>query len=248
MGAIKFVAATVNEGLGLLDAKLAGAIREAAREVMDGKLDAHFPLDIYQTGSGTSTNMNANEVIANRATEILGGARGSKLVHPNDHVNMGQSSNDVIPTAIHVAALEGIDKALVPALRKLHAKLKDKAAGFDKIVKIGRTHLQDATPVRLGQEFGGYARQVELSIRRVQATYRPLGEVALGGTAVGTGINTHPEFARRACWELSKLTGLSFFEAVDHFERQGAMDTLVEASGAMKTVAVGLSKIANDIR
>jgi len=248
MGAIKFVAATVNEGLGLLDAKLAGAIREAAREVMDGKLDAHFPLDIYQTGSGTSTNMNANEVIANRATEILGGTRGSKLVHPNDHVNMGQSSNDVIPTAIHVAALEGIDKALVPALRKLHADLKDKAATFDKIVKIGRTHLQDATPVRLGQEFGGYARQVELGIRRAQATYRPLGEVALGGTAVGTGINTHPEFARRACWELSKLTGFSFFEAVDHFERQGAMDALVEASGAMKTVAVSLTKIANDIR
>jgi fumarate hydratase class II len=248
MGAIKFVAATVNEGLGLLEAKLAGAIREAAREVMDGKLDAHFPLDIYQTGSGTSTNMNANEVIANRATEILGGARGSKLVHPNDHVNMGQSSNDVIPTAIHVAALEGIDKSLVPALRKLHSALKDKAAAFDKIVKIGRTHLQDATPVRLGQEFSGYARQVEMAIRRVQGTYRPLGEVALGGTAVGTGINTHPEFARRACWELSKLTGLSFFEAVDHFERQGAMDALVESSGALKTVAVSLSKIANDIR
>ncbi len=248
LGAIKSAAATVNEGLGLLDAKLAGAIREAAREVMDGKLDDHFPLDIFQTGSGTSTNMNANEVIANRATEILGGARGSKLVHPNDHVNMGQSSNDVIPTAIHVAALEGIDKELVPALRKLHKALKEKATAFDKIVKIGRTHLQDATPVRLGQEFGGYARQIELGIRRVWSAYRPLGEVALGGTAVGTGINTHPEFARRACWELSKLTGLGFFEAVDHFEAQGAQDALVEASGVLKTLAVSLAKIANDLR
>ena len=248
LGAIKFCAATVNEGLGLLEPKLAGAIRDAAREVMDGKLDEHFPLDIFQTGSGTSTNMNGNEVIANRATEMLGGARGSKLVHPNDHVNMGQSSNDVIPTAIHVAALEGIDKELVPALRTLHQELKAKAVAFDKIVKIGRTHLQDATPVRLGQEFGGYARQMELGIRRVQATYRPLGEVALGGTAVGTGINMHPEFARRACWELSKLTGLSFFEAVDHFEAQGAQDALVEASGALKTVAVSLTKIANDMR
>jgi len=248
MGAIKFCAATVNEALGLLDAKLAGAIRDAAREVMDGALDEHFPLDIFQTGSGTSTNMNANEVIANRATELLGGARGSRLAHPNDHVNMCQSSNDVIPTAIHVAALEGIDKELVPALRKLHKALQERAAAFDKVVKIGRTHLQDATPVRLGQEFGGYARQVELGIRRAWATYRPLGEVALGGTAVGTGINSHPEFARRACWELSKLTGLSIFEGVHHFERQGAMDAVVEASGALKTVAVGLTKIANDIR
>jgi len=248
LGAIKFCAATVNEGLGLLDGKLAGAVREAAREVMEGKLDEHFPLDIFQTGSGTSTNMNANEVIANRATELLGGARGSRLVHPNDHVNMGQSSNDVIPTAIHVAALEAIAKELVPALRKLHAALKEKATAFDKIVKIGRTHLQDATPVRLGQEFGGYARQMELAVRRIWATYRPLGEVALGGTAVGTGINAHPEFARRACWELSKLTGLSFFEAVNHFEAQGAQDALVEASGALKTVAVSLTRIANDIR
>jgi fumarate hydratase class II len=248
MGLIKRAAATVNASLGLLDQKLAEAITQAATEVIDGKLDAEFPVDIFQTGSGTSTNMNANEVISNRATELLGGTRGSKLVHPNDHVNLGQSSNDVIPTAIHIAASEMIARRLIPALARLHAALDRKAREFDGIVKIGRTHLQDATPVRLGQEFGGYTRQIELGIARMRRAQDMLSEVALGGTAVGTGLNTHPEFASRVLALISQETGCSFKEAANHFEAQSAQDSLVEASGELRTLAVSLMKIANDIR
>ena len=200
--------------LGLIDKKIGSAIVQSAQEVVDGNLDQHFVIDIFQTGSGTSTNMNANEVISNRAIQLLGGAVGSKKpVHPNDHVNMGQSSNDVIPTAIHVAALESIENALIPALTKLRRALASKAKEFDYIVKIGRTHLQDATPIRLGQEFGGYARQAQLSIRRVEKLRESLGELPLGGTAVGTGINTHPRFAARAIQHLSKLTGFNLHHA-----------------------------------
>ncbi|MGH8064847.1 MAG: class II fumarate hydratase [Candidatus Entotheonellia bacterium] len=248
LGLIKLAAAQVNRELGLLEEKLTTPIVQAAQEVVDGTLDADFVLDIYQTGSGTSTNMNANEVIANRAIELMGGARGSRLIHPNDHVNICQSSNDVIPTAIHVAALESIHKHLLPALRKLHTALAAKAREFDEVIKIGRTHLMDATPIRLGQEFSGYARQVELGMRRVENTQTALAELALGGTAVGTGLNAHPEFAKRVSARLSELTGVEFREAENHFEAQGAQDALVEASGALKTVAVSLMKIANDLR
>lgn len=248
LGLVKAAAAEVNMELGLLDRRLGEAILTAAREVVDGKFDDQFVVDIFQTGSGTSTNMNANEVIANRATEILGGERGSKLVHPNDHVNMGQSSNDVIPTAIHVAALEAVEKELLPALRRLREGLAKKAVEFDGVVKIGRTHLQDATPVRLGQEFGGYASQIEHGIRRLEKVRDELGELAIGGTAVGTGLNTHPRFAAKVAERLSRATGLEFREAENHFEAQGARDALVQASGALKTVAVSFLKIANDIR
>ena len=248
MGLIKRAAAGVNHSLNLLDKKPAEAIRRAATEVVDGHLDAEFPVDIFQTGSGTSTNMNTNEVISNRATELLGGARGSKLVHPNDHVNLGQSSNDVIPTAIHIAASEMIHRELLPALTRLHKALNGKAREFDKIVKIGRTHLQDATPVRLGQEFSGYARQIELGIARMKQAQTALSEVALGGTAVGTGFNCHPKFASKVMAFISKETGCHFQEAVNHFEAQSAQDSLVEASGALRTLAVSLMKIANDIR
>lgn len=248
MGLIKRAAADVNHSLNLLDRKLADAIKRAATEVVEGQLDAEFPVDIFQTGSGTSTNMNANEVISNRATELLGGARGSKLVHPNDHVNLGQSSNDVIPTAIHIAASETIQQQLIPALTRLHKALNAKAREFDKVVKIGRTHLQDATPVRLGQEFGGYARQIELGIARVKRAQTALSEVALGGTAVGTGLNCHPKFAGKVMAIICRETGCPFQEAVNHFEGQSAQDSLVEASGALRTVAVSLIKIANDIR
>jgi fumarate hydratase class II len=248
MGLVKRAAASVNQSLGLLEQRHADAIRQAATEVVEGKLDNQFPVDIFQTGSGTSTNMNTNEVISNRATELLGGARGSKLVHPNDHVNLGQSSNDVIPTAIHVAASETIQRQLLPALSRLHKALDDKARAFDKVVKIGRTHLQDATPVRLGQEFGGYARQIELGMARVKRAQEALSEVALGGTAVGTGLNCHPEFAVKVMAIVSQETGCRFHEAVNHFEAQSAQDSLVEASGALRTLAVSLMKIANDIR
>lgn len=249
MGLIKISGARANMDLGLLDKKIGEAIVKAAQEVVDGKLDEHFVLDIFQTGSGTSSNMNANEVISNRAIQILGGIIGSKKpVHPNDHVNMGQSSNDVIPTAIHVAALECIERSLIPALRKLHKALSAKAKEFDSIVKIGRTHLQDATPIRLGQEFGGYARQAQLGVRRLEKLRDTLEELPLGGTAVGTGINTHPKFAAKTIQYLSKTTGIEFREAEDHFEAQAAKDAIVEASGALKTIAVSLTKIANDIR
>jgi len=249
LGLIKLSAARANMDLGLLEKKIGDAIVKASQEVIDGKLDEHFVLDIFQTGSGTSTNMNANEVISNRAIQILGGVVGSKKpVHPNDHVNMGQSSNDVIPSAMHVAAMESIERSLIPGLRKLQRSLAAKAKEFDSIVKIGRTHLQDATPVRLGQEFGGYARQMQLGIRRLEKLRDMLGELPLGGTAVGTGINTHPKFAAKAIQHLSKLTNLKFREAEDHFEAQGAKDAIVEASGVLKTIAASLTKIANDIR
>ena len=249
LGLIKLSAARANMDLGLLEKKIGDAIVKASQEVIDGKLDEHFVLDIFQTGSGTSTNMNANEVISNRAIQILGGVVGSKKpVHPNDHVNMGQSSNDVIPSAMHVAAMESIERSLIPGLRKLQRSLAAKAKEFDSIVKIGRTHLQDATPVRLGQEFGGYARQMQLGIRRLEKLRDTLGELPLGGTAVGTGINTHPKFAAKAIQHLSKLTNLKFREAEDHFEAQGAKDAIVEASGVLKTIAASLTKIANDIR
>jgi len=245
---IKHAAASVNEDLGLLDPKIADVIRRAAGEVMEGKLDKEFVVDIFQTGSGTSTNMNVNEVIANRALELLGKQRGGKEVHPNDHVNMSQSSNDVIPTAIHISALEAIQKELLPALKELHKALRKKAREFDRIVKIGRTHLADATPIRLGQEFGGYARQIELSIERIKAACGGLEELALGGTAVGTGINAHPKFPSRALKKISEMTGLNFREAKNHFEAQAAKDAVVEVSGSLKTLAVSLTKIANDLR
>jgi len=245
---IKHAAASVNEDLGLLDSKIANVIRRAAGEVIEGKLDKEFVVDIFQTGSGTSTNMNVNEVIANRALELLGKQRGGKEVHPNDHVNMSQSSNDVIPTAIHISALEAIQKDLLPALKELHKALRKKALEFDHIVKIGRTHLTDATPIRLGQEFSGYARQIELSTKRIRAASSGLEELALGGTAVGTGINAHPKFPSRALKKISEMTGLNFREARNHFEAQAAKDAVVEVSGSLKTLAVSLTKIANDLR
>jgi len=248
LGLIKKHAALTNQELGDLNPEVAAAIVKAAQEVIDGQWDGQFVLDIFQTGSGTSTNMNANEVIANRACELLGGQRGGKRVHPNDHVNRGQSSNDAIPTAIHLAALEGIETALIPALSELAGALENKAAEFHDVLKIGRTHLQDATPIRLGQEFGGYASQVRHGLERLRAAEKHLGELALGGTAVGTGINTHPEFARRAIARIAAETGLAVREADNHFEAQGGRDALVEASGALKTVAVSLIKVANDIR
>jgi fumarate hydratase class II len=248
LGLIKKHAAITNEELGALEGRIAEAIVQAAQEVADGRWDGEFVLDIFQTGSGTSTNMNANEVIANRATELLGGQLGQKLVHPNDHVNRGQSSNDVIPTAIHLAALEDIERQLIPALSELQSALEEKARHFHDVLKIGRTHLQDATPIRLGQEFGGYASQVLHGIARLRAAEKNLGELALGGTAVGTGINTHAEFARRTIERLSAETALPLREAQDHFEAQGGRDAVVETSGMLKTVAVSLIKIANDIR
>jgi len=249
LGLIKWAAARANRELGYLDEKTADMICSACLEVADGQLDAHFPLDIYQTGSGTSTNMNANEVIANRANILLGHPLGTKgPVHPNDHVNFGQSSNDVIPSAIHVAALESIEKTLLPALKKLHAALAAKAQEFDPLVKTGRTHLQDATPIRLGQEFSGYASQIEHGIRRLDNVRPHLVELAMGGTAVGTGLNAHPRLAGLICEKLSKAIGIRFVEASNHFEAQAAQDALVEASGALKTVAVSCIKIANDLR
>ena len=245
---IKGSAATVNAELGLLDARIADGVRRAADEVAEGGLDGQFVLDIFQTGSGTSTNMNANEVIANRAAEILGGERGTKEVHPNDHVNMCQSSNDVIPTAIRLAGVLGISEGLIPALERLRSALAAKAVEFDQVVKVGRTHLMDATPVRLGQEFSGYATQVERGVDRLRSALERLSELPLGGTAVGTGLNAHPEFAGRVIAQLADRTGRPLREAADHFEAQGAQDALVEASGALKTVAVSPMKIANDIR
>ena len=248
LGLIKLAAATTNEELRLIDTKVAAAIRKAAAEVMEGKLDKEFVVDIFQTGSGTSTNMNANEVIANRALELLGKRRGRREIHPNDHVNMSQSSNDVIPTAMHIAALEAIQKELLPALGALRQALAQKARRFDSIVKIGRTHLNDATPIRLGQEFGGYARQIELSIERIKSAAGGLEELPLGGTAVGTGINAHPEFAAKAIKRIAATTGLTFREAMNHFEAQAGKDAVVHVSGALKTLAVSLTKIANDLR
>ena len=249
LGLIKKAAAKVNHELNKLDAERAELIQRAADEVIKGKLDDHFVLDIFQTGSGTSSNMNANEVICNRAIELAGGTIGSKdPVHPNDHVNMGQSSNDVIPTAIHVAVSEAIKEDLVPALEHMAKALDGKAAEFDDIVKIGRTHLQDATPIRLGQEFSGYAAQAHLSVKRANKAVNALRELAIGGTAVGTGINTHHDFGKKVCQELAKATGIDFVEAKNHFEGQAARDGFCEASGQVRTIAISMTKIANDIR
>src|SRR5216110_87778 len=249
LGLIKWGAAQANHDLGLLDAHRAALIVQAAEEVIEGKLDQHFPLDIFQTGSGTSTNTNANEVIANRCAQLAGKPIGSREpVHPNDHVNMGQSSNDVIPSAIHVSAAEQLRDCLLPALEKLRSALSDKAKEFHHIIKIGRTHLMDATPVRLGQEFGGYAQQVEYGKARAERAIEVLRELALGGTAVGTGLNRHSDFPAKVMRHLHQRTGIEFFEARNHFEAQGGKDAVVEASGQLKTIATSLFKIANDIR
>ncbi|MDX1645502.1 MAG: class II fumarate hydratase [Longimicrobiales bacterium] len=245
LGLIKKAAAESNGALGHLDGALADAIATAAGEVAAGRWDDHFVVDIYQTGSGTSTNMNANEVIARRASQLL---EGGGEVHPNDHVNFGQSSNDVIPTAIHVSARVAVAEDLVPALERLRAALAEKAETFDDVVKSGRTHLMDATPVRLGQEFGGYATQVAKAIERVEAAAEELQELALGGTATGTGINTDPGFASRTIEGISAACGILFTEAGNHFEAQGAKDAAVSLSGALNTVATSFMKIADDIR
>jgi fumarate hydratase class II len=249
LGIQKQAAARANMALGALERRIGEAIVAAAAEVIDGRLAEHFPLVVWQTGSGTQTNMNANEVIANRAIEMLGGALGSKSpVHPNDHVNMGQSSNDSFPTAMHIAAVEELHHRLLPALRKLHGALAAKAAAFAAIVKIGRTHLQDATPLTLGQEFGAYARQAELGVARVGATLPRLLMLAQGGTAVGTGLNARPGFAERFADEVARATGLPFVSNPDKFEALASHDALVEVSGALNVLAVSLTKIANDIR
>jgi fumarate hydratase class II len=249
LGLIKQSAAHVNLKLGYLSKEVVEAIIQAAGEVVEGKLDDQFVLDIFQTGSGTSTNMNANEVIANRAIEILGGKRGSKSpVHPNDHVNRGQSSNDVIPTAIHVAAAESLKYGLLPALEACEREFAAKGEQFDHIVKIGRTHLQDATPVRLGQEFGGYARQLNLARERLEQALAGLMELALGGTATGSGLNAPPGFAAGVIALLAEETGLPFVEAANHFAAQGGQDALVAASAALRGLAVTLTKIGNDLR
>ncbi|HEX6507536.1 MAG TPA: class II fumarate hydratase [Chloroflexota bacterium] len=249
LGLIKAAGAHVNMEMGLLDRDKGQAIARAAREVASGDLDEHFPLDIFQTGSGTSTNMNANEVIANRAHVLLGGRLGEgSAVHPNDDVNKGQSSNDVIPTAIHLAALISIRSDLIPALEQLERSLRQKSEQFWPIIKTGRTHLQDATPIRLGQEFLGYAGQIERGIRRVREAERELMELALGGTAVGTGVNTPDGFPARVIAWLAEDTGLELRETSNHFQAQSALDGVVAASGELRTVAVSLMKIANDIR
>ncbi len=248
MGLIKQAAAEANEALGIVPKEKTRHIIKAAQEVIDGLLDDHFVLDIFQTGSATSTNMNANEVIANRAIQLAGGRLGDKLIHPNDHVNQSQSSNDVIPTAMHVSACEAIKHELIPALEQLGIALDQKARAFDGIVKIGRTHLQDATPIRLGQEFSGYAAQVRLGVMRSHKAIRALRELPIGGTAVGTGINTHREFPKKVVELLTKKTGVEFVEAENHFEAQHAKDGFVEASGLLRTIALSLGKIANDIR
>ena len=248
LGEVKRAAADANVALGRLDEERGEAIRTAAEEVARGEHDEAFPLTIFQLGSGTNTNMNANEVIANRAAELLDAERGSRVVHPHDHVNMGQSSNDVIPTTIHVAARMAVEKRLLPTLEALADVLEERAEAFDAVVKTGRTHLQDATPIRLGQEFSGYASQMTHGIERIEGIRASLSELAIGGTAVGTGLNTHPDFPEAVVERLTEATGVPFREADDHFEAQAGRDALVEASGALKTVAVSLMKIANDLR
>jgi fumarate hydratase class II len=248
LGMVKRAAAQTNRELGLLPRPRARAIAAAAQEVVDGRLDDQFPIDIYQTGSGTSTNTNANEVIANRATEILGGERGSKLVHPNDHVNLCQSSNDVIPTAIQLAAALAIQEELIPAIERLQRALEVKSREFWPVVKTGRTHLQDATPIRLGQEFRGYAGQMEESVRRARAAVDELVRVPLGGTAVGTGLNSHPQYARLATARLAKATRLPVRETTNHFHAQATLDALVAAHGALRTIGTSLWKVGSDIR
>jgi fumarate hydratase class II len=248
LGVVKKAAAQANRDLGLVDDEIAGAIVDAADEVIAGDLDDQFPVDVFQTGSGTSSNMNANEVIANRAAELMGEEIGDRAVHPNDHVNYGQSSNDVIPTAMHVSALEAVEKDLIPALETLAEALGEKEEEFADVVKTGRTHLQDATPVTLGQEFEGYRTQIEKGITRVENVRDHLSELALGGTAVGTGLNTHPEFPELAAEYISEETGIEFREADSHFEAQAAHDAMGEAHGALRTVAGSMNKIANDLR
>jgi fumarate hydratase class II len=248
LGLIKWAAAKVNMELGLLDPAIGNAIVQAAWEVAEGRWDDQFVVDIFQTGSGTSTNMNANEVIANRAGEILGYPLGSRKIHPNDHVNLGQSSNDVIPTAIHIAAILVIKGDLLPALEGLHQALLAKSREFWPVIKTGRTHLQDATPIRLGQEFLGYAGQVERGIRRLRYALEELSEVALGGTAVGTGVNTHPQFAAKVCALISQVIDHPVRETDNHFQAQATLDNVAAAGGALRTVALSLHKIANDIR
>ncbi|MFL9905759.1 class II fumarate hydratase [Paraburkholderia sp. RL17-337-BIB-A] len=249
LAVIKRAAAEVNQGLGVLDENKAKAIMQAADEIIDGKHPEEFPLAVWQTGSGTQTNMNLNEVIANRASELLGGERGeARKVHPNDDVNRGQSSNDVFPTAMHVAAADAIVKHLLPALKTLRETLDGKAKAFAGIVKIGRTHLQDATPLTLGQEFSGYVAQLDHGLRHVESALPHLYELAQGGTAVGTGLNAHPQFADKVAAAIGKLTGLPFVSAPNKFEVMAAADALVFAHGALKTVAASLNKIANDIR
>ena len=249
LGLQKKAAALVNRDLGELDPVLSEAIVKAADEVAEGKLDEHFPLVVWQTGSGTQTNMNANEVIANRAIEFLGGKIGSKKpVHPNDHVNQGQSSNDTFPTVMHMSSALEIHRLLLPALEGLYKALKDKEVAFKTIIKIGRTHLQDATPMTLGQEFSSYATQIKMGIQRIKNTLPHLYELAQGGTAVGTGLNTNPKFAKVFAQKIAELTGLPFVSAANKFEALASEDTLVEVSGALNTVAVSLMKITNDIR
>ncbi|HEX3383275.1 MAG TPA: class II fumarate hydratase [Paraburkholderia sp.] len=249
LAVIKRAAAEVNLGLGVLDEQKARAIMQAADEIIAGKHPGEFPLAVWQTGSGTQTNMNLNEVIANRASELLGGERGeARKVHPNDDVNRGQSSNDVFPTAMHVAAADAIVKHLLPALKTLRDTLDGKAKAFTDVVKIGRTHLQDATPLTLGQEFSGYVAQLEHGIRHVESALPHLYELAQGGTAVGTGLNAHPKFADSVAAAIARLTGLPFVSAPNKFEVMAAADALVFAHGALKTVAASLNKIANDIR
>ena len=246
---IKKNAAQVNANLGLIEKDKSQAISQAAQEILEGKLNDQFVVDIFQTGSGTSTNMNMNEVLASRANELITGKRGGKTpVHPNDHVNLGQSSNDVIPSALHIAAMSLMDNRLIPSLKLLYRTLVEKASEFNDIQKIGRTHLQDAIPMTLGEEFSGYARQIELSIQRLHGGQDRLSELALGGTAVGNGVNTHPEFSRRVIALISSETQLPFKKAVNHFEAQAAQDAVVETSSTLRTIAVSLVKIANDLR
>jgi fumarate hydratase class II len=258
LGMVKYAAAVANRDLGKLigtgknplTKEQVAALLQAAREVAEGKFDDQFPIDVFQTGSGTSSNMNANEVISNRAIEIAGGDRFSdkKPIHPNDHVNMGQSTNDMFPTAIHVAVAVAIAKQLIPALTRFQQTLADKARQWDKIIKIGRTHLADATPLRLGQEFGGFARQMELSVERARRAIEAVAELPAGGTAVGSGINTHPQFGRRVAESLSQQSGVAFVEAKNHFEANAQRDGLVECSGQLRTIASTLFNVANNVR
>lgn len=249
LGYIKLACAEVNRYLGLLRQDIAQAIIKASEEIIRGEFDDQFPLDIFQTGSGTSTNMNANEVISTRANEIMTGQKNSRApVHPNDHVNMGQSSNDVIPSAIHIAATIQIKKILLPAIRRLHSAIEGKSLIYSDVVKTGRTHLMDAMPLTLGQEMSGWAAQVSLSVKRIEAVLPRLSELAIGGTAVGTGINTHPDFGKEVARVISEKTGIDFVEASNHFEAQSSQDSILELSGQLKTLASSLMKIANDLR
>lgn len=249
LGLVKMACATANESIGKLSSEKADLIRTAAEKIYAGELNEHFPIDIFQTGSGTSSNMNANEVIANFASQMTGKPIGSKNpLHPNDDVNLGQSSNDIIPTVLHVSVAIGLKEKLIPALEHLTKSLEQKAQAFDKIVKIGRTHLMDATPLTLGQEFSGYARQTRKSVDRVHKAIEALSELAIGGTAVGTGINGHPAFASKVCQILTEKTKITFQEANNHFEAQAGRDDTVEVAGQLNTIAASLTKIANDIR